>query len=157
MLTGAATLPSSMFQNLKKLRVEDGKTSRLVLPEIVMPPSTRPAVLILAPGEAAYNPAMKQAFMAMAGEAVVAEEVDAKLHRAQVNSRSARVYGRTVIVGWENVRDDQGNEVAFTPDEGQDFLLSLLENAPDLAARVVLHAADMRNYRTTTAGDAPKD
>lgn len=145
-----------MFNNLKKLRVDEGATARLTLAEVVMTGATAPVVLILAPGEAHYNPALKRAFLDMANEVIVARDVDEKLHEAQVNSRNARAYGRAVIVGWENVRDDAGNAVTCTPEEGTAFLSALIENAPDLAMRVIVFSSNMANFRVSTVGDAPK-
>lgn len=40
--------------------------------------------------------------------------------------RIARLYAKHVIVGWENVADDKGVPVAFTPELAEDMLIKLI-------------------------------
>ena len=55
----------------------------------------------------------------------------------------AQVFAQTVILGWENVTDRDGNELEFSPDNAQKLLLDL----PDLFASLREEAVAAANFR----------
>lgn len=55
----------------------------------------------------------------------------------------AQVFAQTVILGWENVTDRDGNELEFSPENAQKLLLDL----PDLFASLREEAVAAANFR----------
>lgn len=62
------------------------------------------------------------------------------------------VFVETVLVGWENVKDRAGKEIAFTKENA----LSLFERLPDLFDEIVSQAAAAETFRTEQLEETAK-
>lgn len=63
------------------------------------------------------------------------------------------VFAETVVLGWENVRDAQGNVMPFSKEN----CVKLFTDLPDLFADVQEQAAKMSHFRTESLEDEAKN
>lgn len=113
---------SVSFNSLKKLEVSEASTAEFTLSVLEGAP-----VLILAfAGEANapyFNALLRQVRPATAGKkrntGITAEKM------RENREKDRELFGRFILKGWEGVTDDSGQEVPWTPENGQAFLEAL--------------------------------
>lgn len=114
----------SKFASVKKLSAQASDTARYELSGIGSMPD---AVLIGKPATRRANPAYANAIMAASTK--LQRKLNSSKDKAGVLTKykdSTRAPIVTyVLVGWENVFDDEGKEVKFTPENAFDLIISL--------------------------------
>jgi hypothetical protein len=82
------------------------------------------------------------------------KEIEMKLLSEETASRLYReVFCETIITGWANVFDAEGNALEFNFDNA----IRLTEELPELYAYLQREAGDLSNYRLATQEDAAKN
>jgi len=113
---------------------------------------SKPVVLIVRPAAAPNAAFMNAAFKSLntevagAGRKKLSEE---RLHATNVEA--AELYAKYVIVGWENVRDDDGEYPEWSPGAAAEFLSALIQpppnGRPDLFIALRNFCGDIENFR----------
>jgi len=65
----------------------------------------------------------------------------------------ARVYARGVIIDWDGVTDEQGNELDCT----EENIVKLFTDLPDLFVELKQQATDLSNFRREQTGEDAKN
>lgn len=56
-----------------------------------------------------------------------------------------KAMSKTILVGWDGIKDDNGNEIQYTPEKALDFLSQM----PDFREVVSAFSTNMENYRVS--------
>lgn len=73
----------------------------------------------------------------------------------ELNELTREAVARHVLVGWENVEDDDGNLIPYSPEKSLEFLKD--PALSDLYQFVVLQASDAAAYRAEATEEAVKN
>lgn len=106
------------FDHLKKLSVQSGKPAEFTFFEI----DGEPTLMVLPATEA--NRAYFNAFLKRARRLTRGREVTTET-MSQTRNDDRILYPETVIKGWKNVKDDQGQEAPFTKENADAFVKAL--------------------------------
>lgn len=132
---------------LSKLRVDLEQARPYTFPFCLCPDETRPVRLFCVPAGAANKKAIAAAVKMSAQEGGGRKAAsDDPLGESQ--RRSAALFAKHVVKGWENVFDvDTGQAVPFSVEECEKFLVDLAKQAPDYMLRFTSWADDLDNFR----------
>lgn len=76
-----------------------------------------------------------------------------RLSGRQLRALQRPLYARHVVIGWRGVRDENGNEIPYSPEAAEE----LLTEFSDLYDEVVVAANDLALYRVQTLEDDAKN
>lgn len=71
----------------------------------------------------------------------------------KLDAMTAKGYAGTVVIGWENIADQNGNILEFNDDN----VVKLLTDLPDLFTRIIEYATDMATFQDENREAAVKN
>lgn len=124
-------------------------TARYTLWELTTDPA-KPVVLIVRPAAAPNNAFLNAVFKLPSMKRSGTEQMSiARMHATNVEA--VEPYADHVIIGWENVVEDDGTEPAYTPAKGREFLTALIQpppdGRPDLFVQLRMFCGNIESFR----------
>tara|TARA_R110002167_G_scaffold93122_2_gene249826 strand:+ start:22673 stop:23146 length:474 start_codon:yes stop_codon:yes gene_type:complete len=149
----------SQFGQLKALHVKDGDTAEFFLSELEGIPvlTCKPATNINKAFLNAVMRASKQASRVAKAKRSLKGKQDETVTQAAIEKArmdDIELFVEHIVIGWEDVVNQDGAPVEFTADNCREFLQAI---PPEMFTELRLFCLDIRNFRPEAAGMDPEE
>tara|TARA_R110002153_G_scaffold54447_5_gene151678 strand:- start:2348 stop:2821 length:474 start_codon:yes stop_codon:yes gene_type:complete len=149
----------SQFGQLKALHVKDGDTAEFVFDELEGFPSLicKPATNINKAFLNAVMASSKQASRIAKAKRKIKGKQDETITQAAIDKARTddiELFVDYVVVGWEDVVNQVGDPVDFSPENCRDFLQAI---PPEMFTELRLFCLDIRNFRPEAVEMDPEE
>lgn len=136
-------------KSIRAASVATDITARYTVWELTTDPA-KPVVLIVRPATEPNNGFLNAVFKLPSMRRTGNEQMSiARMHATNVEA--VEPYADHVIIGWENVVEDDGSTPHYTPAKGRELLAALIrpppDGRPDLFVNLRLFCGNIENFR----------